>query len=162
MRPLPRIAICGPGRCGKDTAARWLAANTPLRLGRTTSEIIAPHVAARLGLTVEEAFARRHENRPLWFDVGNELRTPDPTYLVRECLKEGEIAVGLRNSDEVKAARAEGLIDLFVWVEREVPADPTQTFGPERCDVIVLNTGTLDEFFGRLAALARFAGLVKG
>jgi hypothetical protein len=94
--------------------------------------------------------------------VGNELRSPDPTYLVRECLKEGEIAVGLRNSDEVKAARAEGLIDLFVWVEREVPADPTQTFGPERCDVIVLNDGTPDEFFGRLAALARFAGLLKG
>lgn len=161
MKPLPKLAIRGPGRCGKDTAARWLATHTPLRLGRTTSEIIAPHVAARLGLTVEEAFARRHENRPLWFEVGNELRSPDPTYLVRECMKEGEIVVGLRNSDEVKAARAEGLIDLFVWVEREVPADPTQTFGPDLCDIVISNNGTLDEFHGRLRALARFASLLS-
>jgi hypothetical protein len=120
-----------------------------------------PLVTARLGLSTEEAFSRRHENRPLWFEVGNELRTPDPTHLARECPNEGEIAVGLRNSDEVKAARAERLIDLFVWVEREVPADPTQTFGPERCDVIVRNDDTLDEFFGRLAALARFARLLR-
>jgi hypothetical protein len=33
-------------------------------------------------------------------------------------------------------------------------------FGAQACDVIVPNDGTLDELFGRLAALARFAGLV--
>jgi hypothetical protein len=161
MKRLHRLAICGPGRCGKDTAARWLASHTPLRLARTTSEIIAPHVADRLGLTVEEAFTRRHENRPLWFGVGNELRSPAPTYLVRECLKEGEIVVGLRNSDEVKAARAEGLVDLFVWIERQVPVDPTQTFRAERCDVTVLKDGTLEDLFRRLEALTRFAGLLS-
>lgn len=159
MMTLPRLALCGPGRSGKDEAASWFAAHTRLRYTRSTSEVIAPHVAARLGMEIGEAFAKRHESRQLWFDVGNELRANDPAYLVRECLKDGEIAVGLRNADEVAAARAEHLIDLFIWIDRAVPEDSTMKFGPELCDVIVQNRGTLDEFVGRLAALARFAGL---
>lgn len=96
----------------------------------------------------------------MWFDVGNELRRDDPAYLVRECLRDAEIVVGLRNADEVEAARAEGLIDLFIWVVRYVPPDPTMTFGPELCDVMLPNTGTLDRLHERLEALARFAGLL--
>ena len=34
-------------------------------------------------------------------------------------------------------------------------------FGPELCYVIVQNRGTLDEFYRRLEALARFAGLSR-
>lgn len=161
MRELPHIAICGHGRSGKDTAAQWFAANTSLRLGLTTSEIIAPFVAAEDGVTVEVAFARRHEERERWFLRGNALRNPDAAFLVRECLKGGEVVVGLRNADEIAAARAEQLIDLFVWIERAVPADPTQTFGSELCDIVVPNNATLDEFHDRLRALASFAGLVS-
>jgi len=160
MPHLPTIAICGPGRSGKDEAARWLAANTPLRLGPTTSQVIAPHVAARLGLDVASVFEKRHENRQLWFEIGNCLRETDPAFLVRECLAKGDIAVGLRNADEVMAARAERLVDLFVWIDREVPPDPTQTFGAELCDVIVSNRGSLDEFFLKLMTLARFGRLI--
>jgi len=156
---LPTIALCGPGRSGKDECAQWLAANTPLRFGRSTSQVIAPHVAERLGVSVPEAFARRHEDRQLWFSVGNELRLHDPTFLVRECLRDGEIVVGMRNRDEVIAARSRRLIDLFVWITRDVPRDPTQAYGPELCDIEVENRGTLAELFDRLEALTRFAGL---
>jgi hypothetical protein len=159
---LPRIAICGPGRSGKDTAGAWLAANTPLRLGRTTSEVIAPHVAKRLGRPVIEVFAERHQNRQLWFDIGNELRANDPAFLVRECLKNADIAVGLRNEDEVRAASGERIVDLVLWIEREVPHDPTMKFGPELCDFTLTNHGDLDDLYARLEALARFAGLLKG
>ena len=155
----PKIAICGPGRSGKDEAARWLASHTKLRFTRSTSEVIAPHAAARLGKGIAESFAERHENRQFWFDVGNELRAGDPAYLVRECLRGGEIVVGLRNADEVVEARRVGLVDLFIWIERDVLRDHTQTFGPELCDVVIPNNGSLEEFFGKLAALARFAGL---
>lgn len=158
---LPKIAICGHGRSGKDTAGRWLAENTPLRLGLTTSQVIAPVIAAEDGVSVEVAFARRHQERERWFRRGNELRRNDPAYLVRGCLAGGEIAVGLRNADEIEAARAEGLIDLFVWVERDVPRDPTQTFDASLCDVVILNNGTLAEFHERLRALARFAKLLN-
>lgn len=158
---LPKIAICGPGRCGKDTAATWFASHTPLRFGRSTSEVIAPHVAARLGLPVEAAFSGRHDNRQFWFDVGNELREKDPAYLVRETLRDGEISVGMRNRSEVVAVRDAGIVDLIVWIDRAVPADPTMEFGPEMCDVIVPNRGTLVEFYRHLEALARWARLLK-
>lgn len=159
-RVLPRIAFCGPGRSGKDECAHWFAENTRLRFGRSTSEVIAPYVAARLGLDAAEAFARRHEDRVLWFEVGNELRRHDPLFLVRECLADGEIVVGMRNRDEVIGARAEGLIDLLAWIDRDVPVDPTMTYGPELCDVRIDNRGTLADLRGRLAALASFAGVL--
>lgn len=94
-RDRPR-AICGHGRSGKDSAARWLAAHTPLRLGKTTSEVIAPHRAAELGISVEEAFSRRHEERDVWYELGNRLREKDAAYLIRETLRNGEICVGIR------------------------------------------------------------------
>lgn len=47
--------------------------------------------------------------------------------------------VGLRNAGEIIAARAERLIDLFIWVKRTEPEDTTQTFGPELCDFIIEN-----------------------
>lgn len=158
-RALPKIALCGPGRSGKDECAKWFSANTPLRFGRSTSQVIAPYVAERLGVSVPEAFARRHEDRELWFSVGNELRLHDPTFLVRECLRDGEIVVGLRNRDEMIAARSQRLIDLFVWISRDVPHDQTQTYGPELCDIEIENRGTLADLFDRLEALARFAGI---
>lgn len=34
-------------------------------------------------------------------------------------------------------------------------------FGPEFCDVVIRNRGTLEEFFVKVAAFARFAGRLK-
>lgn len=161
QKPVRKIAICGHGRSGKDTCARWLAEHTWLRLARTTSEVIAPYRAAELGISVEDAFARRHEERDVWYELGNRLRANDWARLVRETLVNAEICVGIRDPEELAAARSEGLIDLVLWVDRDVPPDPTMKFGAEHCDVIVENRGTLDEFYRRLTALARFAGLLK-
>lgn len=160
MSRLPRIALCGPSRCGKDTAAAWLAANTPLRMGRSTSEVIATLAAGALGLTVEAAFARRHEDRSLWYEFGKGLRAEDPAFLVRTVLAEGsDIVVGVRDREEIVTARREGLVDLIVWIDRDVPRDPTLEYNWDLCDVVIANWGTLDEFHARLAALARFARL---
>lgn len=160
MSRLPRIALCGPSRCGKDECAKWLAANTPLRYSRSMSQVIAPHVAKRLGKTVDEVFATRHADKQLWFDIGNELRERDPLHIVRECLKDGELVVGPRDCGEIVHARETDLIDLAVWIERDVPEDPTLTYGAELCDVVVLNLGPLHRMFESLRALARFAGLI--
>jgi len=155
---LPRIAICGHGRSGKDTAARWLAEHTPLRLGKTTSEVIAPYRAAELGVSVEEAFTRRHEERDLWYELGNRLRANDWARLVRETLRDGEICVGIRDPEELAAARAEGLVDLVLWIDRDVKPDSTMKFGPERCDIIVQEPRNA----WRVLQAAGGAGAVRG
>jgi len=158
----PRIAFCGPGRSGKDECSTYFARITGLRFAGSMSQFLCPFVAARLGLSDEEAFARRHESdamRMTWYRIGNELRDSDPALLVRETLKAGEICNGIRDIREFEAAKAEGLADLFIWVERDVPTDPTITYGAGLCDVVLDNNGSLGELHTKLDALARFAGL---
>ena len=67
---------------------------------------------------------------------------------------------GVRDKIEVLAARNEGLVDLIVWIEnKNVPADPTLKFGPEDCDIIIQNSGSLDSFYDKLCRFAKFSSL---
>jgi hypothetical protein len=113
-----------------------------------------------MGLTVEAAFPLRHRDRALWFKVGNDLRRHDPARLVREAIKDGDIVQGLRNADEVIASRAEGLVDLFLWIHRDVAIDPTMTFGPDLCDLIIENNQSLEDFYRKLRAFSAFARIL--
>lgn len=140
----PRIALCGPGRSGKDTAARWIAAHTPLRYAGATSEFLLDEIVARTGADPEDAWATRHANRDLWYRIGNELRAEDPLVLVRRALERSELLVGCRDGDELVRARAEGLIDFVVWIERDVPPDPTLTYDHRLADVVVANPDPYD------------------
>ena len=56
----PRIMIVGHGRAGKDTACEYLAKVTELRFAGTTSLYLAKYVAARLGISEQEAYCTRH------------------------------------------------------------------------------------------------------
>ncbi len=157
---MKRLVFLGHGRSGKDEALIFLSTITPLRNAGTTSKYLTKHVAARLGVSEEQAYAERHANRKFWYDVGNEIREGDPTLLLREAFEHGELTGGLRDIAEVVGCREEGLCDLMVWVERpSVPPDPTVTFGPEHCDLVIRNDGTLDEYRRRLRRLAEFGGL---
>lgn len=158
-----KLLIVGHGRAGKDTACEYLAQITGLRNAGTTSKYLAEYVAGKLGLSVEEAYARRHESdamRMVWYNAGNELREKDPTILIRQALANGEITGGVRDREEVVRARTQGLVDLVVWIEnRSVRSDPTVQFGPEDCDLVIPNNGSLEEFYDRLRRFAQFAGL---
>lgn len=158
---LPKLAICGPGRSGKDEAAKWLTEHTPLRFGKSTSEVIAPHRAAQLGVPVEVAFANRHSERQVWYELGNELRQHDAAYLVRECLRGGELVVGIRDGEELRATKRAGLVDLCIWIEREVPVDPTMKYGADLCDIVIHNNGTLEDFHAKLKAMSTVMGLIN-
>jgi hypothetical protein len=160
MHDTKRILVVGHGRAGKDTACEYLAAITRLRFAGSTSVYLARHVAARLGVSEQEAYRTRHRDRSLWHRVGNEIRRQDPGLLVRESLANAEIAGGVRDREEIAVCRREDLVDLIVWVANDrVPHDATVTFGERDCDVTVPNHWGLDEFHRRLLRLARFAGL---
>src|SRR4051794_11087527 len=152
--------VVGPSGAGKDTACRYLAEGTGLRFAGTTSHYLARHVAARLGVSVREAYRSRHANRNLWHRVGNALRREDPGLLVRESLEHAEITGGARGIEEIEACRRERLVGLIAWVDNpRVRGGTTLTFGPEDCDVVVPNHGSLEEFHGHLLRLARLAGM---
>src|SRR5262245_29243623 len=160
MAECERVMVVGYGGAGKDTACEYLAKVTHLRFAGTTSVYLARHVAARLGVSVREAYRSRHANRNLWHLVGNELRRLDPGLLVRESLRHAEITGGVRGIGEVEACRRGRLVDLIVWVANDrVPAGSTLTFGERDCDLVVPNHGGLGEFHARLIDLARTAGM---
>ena len=151
-----KIAISGPSGSGKDEAARWLAWHTSLRYTGSTSEIIIPYAARKMGVSDEVMFATRHEHRELMLETGRELRAEDPAYLVRKVLNGGDIACGIRDYEEMKATLAGNLVDLVIWIDRPgVAPDPTMGYGLECADVIVANHWGKEELYLRLWNLAR-------
>jgi hypothetical protein len=157
-----KIALCGPGRAGKDEAADWLNLNTRLRYTGSCSSVIAPVAAARLGLSVKEAFRRRHEDRDLWRKLGDEMRAADPAKLARETLRKGDICVGIRSLVEIEAVLRQRLVTIAVWIDRPgIPVDPTLEYDAQMCHVVLSNHGDLPAFHERLRCLAMACGVLK-
>lgn len=157
----PRIAICGPHNSGKDEAAAWLCERTALTYAGSASRYLLPYVARRLGVSEAEAWAIRHDPAGAleWKDEGDRQRAIDPGVLIRPALADGDLYVGPRAIVELEYGRAHGLIDTVVWISRHVPFDPTLTYGPEACDLVIENHWTLMVYHARLAAFARLCGL---
>jgi len=156
-----KILLVGYGRAGKDEGLSYLAALTRLRNAGCTSVYLAKYVARELGISESEAYKTRHQRRDEWYRIGNQLRENDPGILLREALANGPLTGGVRDLEEIIEARRCNLVDLIVWVENvRAPTDTTVKFGPEHCDVIIQNNGTLDEYQDKLRRLVAFAGLV--
>jgi cytidylate kinase len=160
MSDRKRVLVVGHSGAGKDTACRYLAEVTKLRFAGTTSVYLARYVAARLGVSVDQAYRSRHANRNLWHRVGNEVRRRDPGMLLRESLEHAEITGGVRGIEEIEVSRRERLVDLIVWIDNDrVAKGSTLTFSQEDCDVVVPNHGSMEEFHRSLLRLARLTGL---
>lgn len=159
----PKLLLVGYGRAGKDCGLEYLSALTGMKNAGCTSVYLTKYVAAELGISELGAYQSRHRpgNRAKWFDIGNKLRLNDPGILLREALSNGPLTGGVRDLDEIVAARRFNLVDLIIWIENtRVPVDQTVKFGPEHCDMTIQNNGTIDEYHQKLKRLAEFAGLV--
>lgn len=160
----PVIALCGPGRCGKDIGAQWLSStftNTrrDVRYAGSLSSVVCPIVAAALTISEYTCFENRHEDREYWYRFCNELRRDDPTLLVKMLLADADLVPGIRGLEELRACLEQNVIQLAVWVDRNVPTDPTLEYGPEACHVTISNRGSVDEYRSRLNALG---GVIYG
>lgn len=159
MNKIRTIAICGPGRVGKDTVSLWLKANTILRYDRSTSE-----AAARLCFeafrekygyaTADEAFADRHNHRREWAECIWRYNQPHGITLYTDMLQTTDILNGIRRAPELNALRMRGLIDLTLWVQRDVPTDPSLEMTEDDADIIIPNNQTIADLETRLQRLA--------
>ena len=150
-KPFPTVAFCGWGRAGKDEAGMFLYQNSSMIYHGSLSWVGLPVVAARLKLPQQVAWETRHLRRMEWFEILNEYRKDDPTRLVRDSLRRGDIVVGLRSKDELLACKKQGLMTHTVWIERPgIPPDPTVTYDKGDCDHVVANDGDLPRFFEKI------------
>lgn len=152
---IPTLAILGMGRAGKDTAGEFLSEKFLPSKPRSSSLNALPLVAHMIGLPPEVAYAERHQHREFWIEACNALRKDDLTRLARWCLGACDVAIGLRGKEEFAAVMKTGVCDLSVWVERDVPADPTVEFRREDCVVVIENTSTLERFHEKLMAFGK-------
>jgi hypothetical protein len=150
----PVLCFVGPGRSGKDEACLWLSKHTPLKYAGGCSLTVLPWVAKQLGISEEEAWATRHQNRDEWFKLCNRYRADDPARIVRESLSHSNIISGIRSNTEFMAAKKEGLFDLSVWVHRATGFDSTIQFGINDADIVIVNEEGLDEYYEKLKRLA--------
>lgn len=156
-----KIAICGHGESGKDLAAEMLAEMTPLRYicgtSKYAAEIVWETWGRKTGLwaSAEECWLARRDHRVRWAEIIAEYNQADPVQLYRDCLSNQDILTGIRWRNEQKACRLAGIVDLWIWIDRKVPPDPTMDFGPECCDIILPNNGTKTALKLRLYALSQ-------
>lgn len=152
---IPALAIVGTGRAGKDTAGEFLSKEFKLMPAKSSSLNALPLVAHMIGISPADAYAERHEHRPFWIEACNQLRADDLTRLARWCLGACDLAIGLRGDTEFAAVMKFGVCDLSLWVERDVPKDPTVEFTREDCDVVIDNHTSLERFYERLRRFGR-------
>lgn len=161
-----KFAICGHGRSGKDTVSKWLKEHTRLRYQESTSEAAAKLcyqcLRDKYGYsTVKEAFEDRHNHRQEWAEIIWEYNEPDGIRLYRDMLEVSDVLNGVRRASEFDALRREGMLDLTIWIDRDVPNDPSLEYDSNACDLIIPNYGTLDDLDRRLARFARVTRLLR-
>ena len=154
------IAICGPGRAGKDTTALWFRDHTALKYVRSTSEAAAELCYEKLKpvlgyASVKAAFDDRHAHRVDWANIIWDYNKPDGLRLYRDMLKEGNILNGIRRAGEIRALQDGNYIDLTIWIDRDVPNDPSCEMTADDADIVVRNYGSFDDLYLKLQRLAR-------
>jgi hypothetical protein len=164
-----RIALCGPGRCGKDTAADWLAANTKLRYHQSTSQAAADICFKKLHKkygykTPQEAFVDRHRHRTEWAEIIWAYNKPDGIRLYRDMVRTNDVLNGIRKSNELHACKQLGLIDLAIWIDRPgYFEEGSMSLCVEECDIILPNFEQGDTFpkhyYEKLSNLAKALGV---
>lgn len=163
-----KIAVCGYGRCGKDTTCQWLRRNTNLNYTMSTSEAAAKVVFREIGQkyaykSVVDCWQDRHSRRPEWAEIIWKYNQPDGLTLYRDMINNGhQVINGIRKTAELHECVRAGLVDLTIWVER-----PGAMEGKESCQITqsdchltLMNDGSLEQLFSKLDYITRAWGIL--
>tara|TARA_R110002073_G_scaffold149966_7_gene303992 strand:+ start:5664 stop:6155 length:492 start_codon:yes stop_codon:yes gene_type:complete len=154
-----RVCIIGHKRMGKDTMAEALRDNFGLTFqssSQAASDIfIYDELKEKHGYTTpEECFEDRVNHRKEWHDLICKYNADDKTALARGIMENSDIYVGMRSDAELDACLEIGLFDLVIGVyDPRKPEEDKSSFDIDiwsKCDFIIPNGGTLDEFYEKV------------
>jgi hypothetical protein len=151
-----RLAIIAPGNSGKNEASLFLRDEYGLRYRESTSEFAAHFVRpalARIGIhypSDRACWLDRRNHRQFWCDEIERFHRHDKARMYRQMSETHDIIDGLRKRSDLDACRAEGIVELALWIDRPDCIDPTCEITPADCDVVIRNHGTLEEFKAEL------------
>jgi hypothetical protein len=168
-----KIAVVGPGESGKNELSCRLRERYGLRYELSTSEwaasFVRPAMMERLGIEYASdraAWFDRRNHREFWRAEIERYNYGDPARMYREMSETHDIIDGLRMREDLEACRAEGIVDVAVYVARPGKSDDTCRISPSDCDYIINNDGTLAEFYAKIdawwASVAKPAGISTG
>ena len=139
-----KTLILGHGRHGKDTAAHLLAALSGMTF-KSSSEFacdlfICDALKQDYGYkSSRECYNDRHNHRSEWFNLIKNYNSKDKARLCRALLKENDMYVGMRCSEEYEASRH--LFDNIIYIDasRRKPSDDTMKIEYDHNTMIKVN-----------------------
>lgn len=96
--------------------------------------------------------------RQRWYEEIKAYNTPDLTRLSAEIFKTNDAYIGLRDRDELDAAKERWPDVVVLWVDASERVEPESsascTAGKDQADFVVENNETLEEFNRKLYKLS--------
>lgn len=165
---MQRFAVCGLGRHGKGTAAKYLAQHYGFPYLQSTSEAAAEVVFLTLRerygyATVQECWNDRAAHREEWGRAIAYFNGDDPCRLYTKMVRDGNTIIeGIRRRDELRACVDRGVVDLTLWIDASLRCgrdDLSCEIGPGDCDVVIDNNLDESSLHEQLSYFAKDAGL---
>ena len=140
-----RLIVTGYGRHGKDTFCKML--NGIAGYTFTTSSLVASEIVFNeIGEIYSygnslDCWKDRANHRAEWYRIITSFNTPNKSRLAKKIFREFDIYCGIRNADEFRALKSEGLFDLSLWVDASSRLPPkgedSMTIRREDCSLII-------------------------
>lgn len=155
-----KIAVCGNGGCGKSHACKLISQFTTLKYHHSTSfelkQLIYRYCKNKYK-TIDDCWHDRKNNRELWAKIIADYNKVDEVRLYREMIISHDILDGIRRPNELIACLKQGIVDISLWIERELTVDSSNLITKDDCDIIIINNGSLEAFEEKLS---RFCDLL--
>ena len=162
-----KLFICSGKRAGKDHAALFLKYNMGLKFQSSSyfaaEEFIFDALKDKYGYdNVGDCFLDRHNHRSEWYDLIREFNSEDLTRLSTQIFKTNDCYVGIRDANELAAAKVKWPCCLVLWIDADGRVEPEDeqscTITKDQADMIIENKGSIEDFEKKLV---KFSNLIR-
>jgi energy-coupling factor transporter ATP-binding protein EcfA2 len=148
-----KILVLGYTGSGKTTAAEILAAILDTSYCNTSDKLI-DDFAISIGLPSNVIANNKDKYRNQLLEFGRAKQKIDPLWPQAQQLEHSDILTGLRNKNEIEAAKKHKLYDLIIWVSRPgYTIGSTDKLSPSDADVVINNDGDITALKEKLLRL---------